>query len=444
MLVHITIIVQRSRLNGLFFCLGGIEMGKQVWEGEHLARLIHWPISKLMEYYPAYTKGTLKGKKAYWTTKINNGETPMPRPPESGPETAKQHEGRLKSTWEVAMRGEDGEWNTHTLHAYDHTQDAVETFEPVEPAKIRPTKLKRAKRASKFILAYGDGQVDFRRIIDPVTGESELVPLHNEAVHNIIQQLNAEYRPETTVNLGDFADMSALSRFAPDSDHFHKTLGPSMRYIHDFYAQMRADNPDARHVEVDSNHAVRIKKQVLANIPALHDFVRPGEDYAMMTYYYLANLGKIGVDFVSGYGAAEYVYGEEYDKPPIVFKHGTHSSSNPGATVRKESADNPEVNVVRGHGHKHEQVMRTMRNGHQLFYVQLGSACMNNGPVPGYASAVDDHNKPVKKQLNHQNTVAMIEDYQNGQYQVDVINIMDGRAFYRGKEYNGNGESREA
>lgn len=418
-------------------------MGKQVWEGEHLARLIHWPISKLMEYYPAYTKGTLKGKKAYWSTKINNGETPMPKPPKSGPEVANQHEGRLKSTWEAAAYDkEKGEWTTTTLHAYEHEGSvAGEMWEPVEPAQIRPTKLRRAKRASKFILAYGDGQVGFRRIVDASTGVEELVPMHNEAVHNIIQQLNTEYRPETTVNLGDFADFPELSRFDADSDHFHKTLGPAMRYIHDFYAQMRADNPDAHHVEVDSNHAVRIKKQILKHIPALHDFVRPGEDYAMMTYYYLANLGKLGIDFVSGYGAAEFVYGEDYEKPPIVFKHGSHSSSNPGATVRKEAAENPEVNIVRGHGHKHEQVMRTMRNGHQLFYVQLGSACLNNGPVPGYASAVDDRNKPVKRQINHQNTVAMIEDYQNGQYQVDVINVMDGRAFYRGKEYNGNGES---
>jgi hypothetical protein len=418
----------------------GYNMGRKVWVGEHLWNIINLPIKELQVIYPDYTVGGLKSKKSYWNAKIKTGEIAMPPKPANRETSPEVHTGKLVKTWEVARGTGDDEWDIVTLHAYDHAEEAVETWEPVEPAKIRPTKLKRAKRASKFILAYGDGQVGFRRIVDAVTGEEELVPMHNEAVHNIIQQLNSEYRPETTVNLGDFADFPELSRFDADSDHFHKTLGPAMRYIHDFYAQMRADNPDARHVEVDSNHAVRIKKQILKHIPALHDFVRPGEDYAMMTYYYLANLGKLGIDFVSGYGAAEFVYGEEYEKPPIVFKHGTHSSSNPGATVRKESAENPEVNVVRGHGHKHEQVMRTMRNGHQLFYVQLGSACLNNGPVPGYASAVDDRNRPVKKQLNHQNTLAVIEDYQNGQYQVDVINVMDGRAFYRGKEYNGNAE----
>lgn len=406
------------------------------WHGEHLARLIHWPISKLMAYYPAYTKDTLKGKKSYWKKQIREGKIPMPpKPnPESNPEV---QQGRLKSTWEVAMRGEDGEWNTHTLHAYDHTENTVETYEPVEPAKIRPTKLKRAVRASKFILAYGDGQVDFRRIIDPVTGEQTMIPLHNVEMHRIIMQLNATLRPETTVNLGDFADMAALSRFSPDSDHFHKTLGPSLSWIHNFYAQFTADNPDASHNEVGSNHEARIKKQVLSNLPALHDFVRPGDSYPMMTYYHMANLGMLGINFISGYGNAEFVYGEDQGIP-IVFKHGTHSSSNPGATVRKEAQENPEVHVVRGHGHAEEHVTMTDRRGRKHFYYMLGSACINNGPVPGYHSSVDDHNQPTTyHNRRHTNSFAVIEDYGNGEYQIDIVNVFRGVAHWRGQVFSG-------
>ena len=335
------------------------------------------------------------------------------------------------------MKNKDGEFETTDLYSVQYTPvPETESYQPVEPAKITPTKKKRIARASSFILAYGDGQVDYRRIIDPVTEESKLVPIHNVEMHHILQQFNAKYRPETTVNLGDFADMAALSRFDPDSDHFHKTLGPSMRYIHDFYARLVADNPDAHHTEVDSNHAVRIKKQVLKNIPAMHDFVRPGDSYPMMTYYNLANLGSLGIDFISGYGAAEYVHGEEYGTP-IIFKHGTHSSSAPGATVRKEAMENPTVNVIRGHGHHHEEVRRTTRRGEQLFYLMLGSSCLNTGEVPGYASAVDDHNKPVRVQVNHQNTFAMIEDFHNGQYNITPINVINGKAYYQGEEFSG-------
>lgn len=356
--------------------------------------------------------------------------------------------GSLPSNAEVSfhigyMKGPDGEFEytkplpSIRFRATQTPQDLAEQFKPIEPAVITPTTQERPLRGSKLILVYGDGQVDFRRRIDPVTDEMELIPLHNVAMLNIIKQFNARYQPETTVNLGDFADLAALSRFNPDSDHFHKTLGPSLRYIHDFYAQMKADNPDALHVEVDSNHAQRIRKSVIQNNPTLYDFVIPGEEYPLLSYYRLANLGSIGLRFISGYGAAEFVYGEEYGNP-IVFKHGTHSSSNPGATVSKESKENPEVNVVRGHGHHDEEVRRTTRSGKQLFYKMLGSSCLNNGPVPGYDSAIDDHNRPVKKHTNHQNTFAVIEDYQNGHYTMTTIDVVNGRAYFRGEEFDGN------
>lgn len=344
------------------------------------------------------------------------------------------------NVWQAAKRGENDEWDVTDLVGVQLTpeNENIEQFTPVEPARITPTKRKRVPSSSQLLLVYGDGQVGYRRIIDPVTDESKLVPLHNVPAHNIIQQLNARYRPQTTVNLGDFADMAEFSKFDPDSDHFHKTLGPAMRYIHDFYGQLVTDNPDAHHVEVDSNHATRVKKQVLRNLPSMHDFVRPGESYPMMTYYSLANLARLGIEFISGYGGAEFVYGEE-NGPPIVFKHGVNTSNIPGGTVRKEAQENPEVNVVRGHGHSDEHVSITTRSGRRLFYQQIGSSCINDGPVPGYHSAVDDHNQPVKyHNRRHQNTLAIIEDYGNGEYQVDIINVFKGVAHYRGEEFNGN------
>jgi hypothetical protein len=312
-----------------------------------------------------------------------------------------------------------------------------DTYEQAVAARLTPTRRKRVRAMSQFILAYGDGQVDYRRIIDPRTQENKLVPLHNVPMHNIIQQVNADYMPETTVNLGDFADMSAVSRFDPDSSHFHETLGPSMQYIHNFYAQMKADNPDGRHIEVDSNHAVRPKNKILRNMPELYNMYRPGEDRPLITYYSLANLGKLGIEFFDGYGAAEYAHGEEYG-PPVIFKHGTTLSSVPGGTVRKEYADNPGVNIFRGHGHRDEEVRRTTRDGRTLFYKMLGSSCMNNGIVPGYSSAVNDFNLPVIQQLNHQNTFALIEDFQNGEYNIQTINVRNGKAYLNGKEYSGN------
>lgn len=329
-------------------------------------------------------------------------------------------------------------WSNQMAKNHEERPSYIDAFEQAVAAKITPTRRRRALRMSKLILVYGDGQVGFRRIINPRTQEQELMPLHNEAAHRIIQQLNAELQPETTVNLGDFADMTEFSRFDPDSDHFHKTLGPSMQYIHNFYAQMKADNPTGHHVEVDSNHAIRPRNKILKVMPELYDYYRPGEDYPMGTYYSLANLAILGIDFRSGYGQAVFSYGEEYNRPPVHFKHGNHSSSVAGATVRKEMAENPDINVVRGHGHTDEECARTMRDGWQLFYRQLGSSCLNMGPLPGFDNAVDDFNRPVAKTTKHQNSVFIMEDFQNGHYTSTRMDIVDGKGYYKDKEYDGN------
>lgn len=316
-------------------------------------------------------------------------------------------------------------------------RDVDDVYPQIEPDVIKPTKRKQIERIGRLAMTYGDGQVGFRRIIDPLTEEMRLVPSHNVEMHRIILQMNAHYMPETTINGGDMADNAELSRFTPDSDHYHKTMTPAYRWIHSFYAQMVADNPNAEHVETDSNHAERVKKSVLANNPAMYDFYRPGEDYPAWTYYSMANLGALGIKFVSGYKAAMYKYAEDTGNP-IGFHHGHTSSSVPGATVRKERDTHPDMNIIRFHGHNYEQVMRTTRDGRQLFYIQFPSSCLNDSTTPGYQSAVDDLNQPVQYyNPNHQNGFGMIYTDEEGRHQVDFISVENGKAWYDGILWDG-------
>lgn len=421
-----------------------MEVGMYKYTPQDIAEILT-DIDGYLLKHPEKTRNQIKTLQRYY---LKQGTTVEKEPkPIANQTTVEQVGDNVVSTiegwYEVVTKNAEGEAETHRLYKHStksrpNPMQYAEVFEPVTPAIIRPTRSKRIKTASEFILIHGDGQVDHRRIIDPITGDMKLLPLHDVPMHNVIKQFNAKFRPQTTVNLGDFADMAALSRFDPDSDHFHKTLGPSMRYIHDFYAQMVADNPDAHHVEVDSNHAARLKKQTLKNMSPLYDFVLPGEDYPLMTYYRLANLGKLGIDFISGYGNAEFVI-EDSVRNPIIFKHGTHSSSSPGATVRKESLENPDISIIRGHGHSDEQIMTTRRDGSVLLYKQFGSSCINNGPVPGYHSAVDDHNLPVKyHNKKHQNSFGMMELFPDGTFNLETIVVINGIANYRGEHFNGN------
>jgi hypothetical protein len=52
------------------------------------------------------------------------------------------------------------------------------------------------------------------------------------------------------------------------------------------------------------------------------------------------------------------------------------------------------------------------------------------GPIIG------DYIYTAEKQIrSHQNTFLMIEDYENGHYNVSTINVIRGIAHYRGKSY---------
>lgn len=403
-----------------------INVGKAEYVGAKLSSLIYDEWEQFHRKYPDVLYNTWKGKKHYWKLKIKKGEMPMPPRPEQLPP-----EPKLVKTWEVAMRGQDGEWDTTTLHSYEHPDpdNLSERFSPATPAKITPSRRKPQVRDHKVLYVFSDAQIDYRRIND------ELVPIHDERALEVGRMICKDVMPDEIINLGDTVDLASLSRFKPDSDHFHKTLGPSFQRIHDYYAGLIADSPWAKITEVDSNHNTRLKDFFMKNTPDLYGFRRPGDEdqFPMFTYPYMANLGALGINWISGYGAAEYEYGLEYDKPSIVFKHGKTAVSG-GSTAAKESRENPYNHVVRGHSHRIEGAYRTNRHGHYLGSFVVGASCKITGEVPSYHSAVDDEGQPVKFQEDWQTGVMVIEDYE-GEYVFNQIPIRNGTAYFRGKEY---------
>lgn len=343
----------------------------------------------------------------------------------------KENKQRLAKTWEAAaFNRETNEWNHTTLHSYDHTDR--EPYAPAAPAKITPSRRKPAKRSYESIFVFGDSQIDYRRIYNHQTSQEELRPIHDERSMKLARYICRDLQPDHIINLGDSVDFASLSRFNPDSDHFHRTLGPSLQRVHDYYAELRSDNPNATITEVDSNHNVRLKNFVLKNMPQLHGVRRAGssDEYPVMSYPYLANLQHLDVNWVGGYGAAEFKYADD-----LAFHHGTIASSK-SSTAAKLSKENPDRNIVQGHAHRAETFHRTDRRGKVLGAYVVGALCKTTGEVPSYHSSVDDHNQPVRYQENWQNSVMHIRAYPNGNYQFDHIMLHGDKAFYDGKEYS--------
>lgn len=346
-------------------------------------------------------------------------------------------EKRLKNSWDVSAFSRDrDEWTTTVNHSYEYISEK-EPFSPATPARITPSRKKPRQRNYESIFVFGDAQVDYRRILNHESGKEELVPIHDERAMKLARFICKDLQPDQIVNLGDTVDLASLSRFNPDSDHFYRTLGPSLQRVHDFYAELRSDNPTAKITEVDSNHNVRLKNYVLKHMPQLYNVRRAGSDdnYPVMSYPYLTNLEHLGVDWVGGYGAAEYTHNDD-----LAFIHGTMSSAQ-SSTAAKLSKANPDRSIVQGHAHRAESFHRTDRRGKVLGAYVVGALCKTTGEVPSYWSGVDDNGVPVRYQENWQNSVMHIKDYKDGNYQFDHIMFRpdeDGnvKAFYEGKEYS--------
>ncbi len=413
--------------------------------------------------YFGKTYNEIKATKKRIITKIKNGKLKMEKEPgkplyseEQLGELAKFLEdkgipldqiGKINSirrgTYETVTKDADGEAVTHTLNvtnvSYTPREDLTaldqDFISQAAPTIVRPSRRKLPQRDFRRTVAFSDPQIAHRQV-----GE-EFVEIHDERAMRVARLMCHDLQPEVIVNCGDTVDLPQLGKYDPDSNHFLRTLQKSFDRAHSFYAELRADNPQAEIHEVDSNHNVRLGKFVLRHAMALYGLKQAGtppESWPILTYPFLANLDAVDVQWHGGYGAARFhlptFAGEG---PGIDFIHGDKVRSN-GSTADLLSKNYPYSNVVAGHGHKAQTHARTTPDGLYLTAVQMGALCKTTGEVPGYGTAVDDRGNPVHKQQDWQQSILVIEDYGNGHYNFDHVYIVDGKAYYRGKEYDGN------
>lgn len=448
-------------------------MADKVWSGKRLEDLLTLTPKQLQKKYPEYSENYLSVQKSRVSKRILKRIARMERDPGYEPTPEQLDEiDRVRELLQdfqdagLPVKPEDAEQVQGIRIWTQHSVDR-ETGEPIQmvnryvnmkptpdqqwpqatAADIRPTKRKsRKEEGVRRILIFSDPQIGFRRIIDR-EGNDTLQPIHDPRSIRLMQMIAADMQPDEIWNAGDTIDLPELSRFAPDSDHFFKTMGASFQAVHDMYAQLRADNPDTRIIEVDSNHNDRLKKAVLKFFPQAYDMYRPGEEseYPMLSYPYMANLEAIDIEFVGGYGAAQYEYGKDYyeeldgrmvPKPMVILRHGTETSNN-GSTAGKVYKNNPDVISVQGHDHEMHQYFRLNRLGQMVGAIIVPPLCKSTGEVPSYHSAISPQNQVVPTQEAWPNGVVELVD-RGGEYEFNVTFFRNGIAHYRNRVYDAN------
>lgn len=332
-----------------------------------------------------------------------------------------------KWTTPVKIRHPDGSEEVQLITNYRDTYKTRPILEhdfisQAPPMRITPSRAKPEKRDHRVIVSIPDEQIGYRNI------KGELHPIHDERAMRCARYLLKDIKPDVIVAQGDTLDMAELSRFAPDSDHFVKTLQPSIDRAAQWDAELAADHPNAEKIRLEGNHQ-RLTKFIMKHTAQLYGIKRSGEELPVLSIPYLVRADETGWRYITGYPANEYRYADD-----LVFVHGDKVKSN-GSTAEAMSKKYPERNVVFGHVHRQEMHTRTNHLGRYIVAATFGTLARIDGAVPSFGNGIDHKNQVVERFENWQNGVGVIRDY-DGEYTFEPIPIHDGVAYYRDKEYH--------
>lgn len=342
-------------------------------------------------------------------------------------------EKRLKNTWEVsAFNRETNEWTTTENRSWEHVeeQETPNFLSTAAPTIIRPSRARPKARKNRLLMDVPDIQFGYRRLPD-----GSLRALHDEGGLDMVLQISREEQPTDIILGGDELDLPELSKYPADSRHFIDTLQISIDGLHQFLAQLRAENPNARIRSLDSNHIRRIGNTMIKHAMPLFGVRQANmpDSWPVMTYPHLLRLDELEIEFVSGYPAVEAVINDR-----LTAIHGDRANAR-GSTA-SQYLQYRERSLLFHHTHRRESLERTTPSGRVISAFSFGHLTDNTGPVPHVGSSVSDKGDVIEHTMNWQKGIGFVE-FDEGDKPFNTIPIpfheeKDGLvAMLNGKEY---------
>lgn len=307
-------------------------------------------------------------------------------------------------------------------------------IQPAAPVVIKPPRVKGTSpalvRQWKTDIILPDPQIGFR-LIDGV-----LDPFHDDGAMDVALQVAAAHEHDggvdEVVNLGDFLDLAALSRFIQEQT-FASTMQPSIDRGHLFLCEQRMAAPDAKLVLIEGNHDKRLQNFITINALAafgLKQANRP-ESWPVLSLPHVLRLDELDVEYIDAWPAGEYWINEN-----LRAIHG-HKVRSSGSTANTISKDNTGVSTIMGHVHRIETHYKTTgtRNGPmRTATVSAGCLCRVDGAVPSVNGAVGIDGRPAVHWEDWQNGVAVVK-YTDDRFFVTTHQIVDGTTVIGGQEF---------
>jgi hypothetical protein len=297
--------------------------------------------------------------------------------------------------------------------------------QPAKPTTVRPATTKRTtlKGWHKAVI-LPDPQIGFRCYDDGTRD-----PFHDYAALDVAHQLLNHIRPDVVVNLGDFLDLPAFSRFTIERSFISSTQ-PAVDAAHHELAEQKANAPEAEVHLLEGNHDRRLENHVVKNAVAAFGLRQANapESWPTMSVPHLLRLDELGVTYHGGYPANEYWINDN-----LVAIHGAKVNSA-GSTAMRYIEDE-RVSILFGHVHRIERIHRTRRTREgrrETLAASPGCLSRVDGAVPSVKSSTDAFGRPLVTWENWQQGVAVVTFQEgDGLFSLEQVPILEGRAMYR-------------
>lgn len=346
--------------------------------------------------------------------------------------------GRLRrfKAWQGYIKNAEDEIETVDLYGFELSpawdQDPKwPVVQQPPPVIVRPLKPSASRTDVRTVVVVPDPQIGYRR--DSITGALE--PLHDEPAIACHLQLIRAAQPDMIVNLGDTMDFAEWStKFARESE-FAFTTQPTLDRAHRFLADQAANAPE--HCEkwkIRGNHDDRLGDFITKNALAalrLRQANKP-ESWPVLSLAHLLRLDELGVKLTGSFPAGKVKIADgARGKTPLYAMHG------PSLDVRKLARESRQ-SIIQGHTHRISEHRETFElDGEPIDVVAISTGCLarRDGIVPSTRSGTDEHGRAVRNIENWQNAITLVYVQPDGYWTHEVVEIHNGRAWWRGKEY---------
>ena len=203
-------------------------------------------------------------------------------------------------------------------------------------------------------------------------------PIHDEKVLEILLDVASDDWDEIVI-LGDCLDMEEWSRFLNTPESVYKTQEAISR-LNDFLFQLRSVSPHSLITILEGNHDKRFRDTIAKKLDKLLTLELVGGTNPSDLTNYLS-LEELNIDWIGNYPNSYYQFSHD-----VIIVHGDVAKSGMGQTAEKMWRF--DCNVVFGHIHRQELIVKPGIGRKHFWSASPGCACRIDGVVPG--SKVDN------------------------------------------------------